>query len=180
MFTQSNILSAGKIHGFTAVEFMVVLGLSALFLVAAVPGYQALIQNNKIVAATNRLSASLNLARTEAIRRSTKVSVCPTANAAFTACGSTAQWGSGWIVFVDSDNDNVIDSSADLVKVADAPATGTKITSASAIISYDATGFLLSGATSLVVQTTGCSGNNARTISISGAGRVSITYSACS
>jgi len=53
---------------------MVTLLVAAIFLGIAVPSYYSLIQNNKVVAMTNKLAASLNYARMEAIRRAQRVS----------------------------------------------------------------------------------------------------------
>ncbi|KTD22340.1 GspH/FimT family pseudopilin [Legionella londiniensis] len=165
--------------GFTIVEFIAVLAIGAIFLIAAVPGYQALIQNNKVVSITNKLSASLNMARMEAVKRGVRVSVCPAANNAFTACGSNTQWNQGWIVFTDSDNNNAIDSANDLVKIAEAVPNGTTISSTSSIISYDGSGFVSSGASTLNLRATGCTGNNARTVNVSSSGRLSVVTGSC-
>ncbi len=165
--------------GFTLVEFMTVLAIAAIFTTLVVPGYKAVIQNNKVVSATNKLSASLQTARMEAIKRGITVAVCPTANAAFNACGTNSQWANGWIVFLDADKDNTIDSSSDLIKVSQEFADDAQITSSSSIVSYDSSGFVTSGATSFSLKTTGCTGNNARIVSVSSSGRVSIAVAAC-
>ncbi|RUR15228.1 prepilin-type N-terminal cleavage/methylation domain-containing protein [Legionella septentrionalis] len=164
---------------FTLVEFLTVLAMAAIFIALAVPGYYGLIQNNKVVSVANKLSASLGLARMEAVKRGVRVSVCPAANAAFSACGSNAQWSQGWIVFIDADNNNAIESSNDLVKVAEALPGGTQISTSARIISFDSTGFLTTGSTTLTLRASGCTGNNARVISIATSGRLSVATAAC-
>jgi type IV fimbrial biogenesis protein FimT len=168
-----------RLTGFTLIEFMTTLTIAAIFMAVIVPGYRAVSQNNRVVTIANKLTASLAYARMEAVRRSAKVSVCPTANAGFTACGASSQWSQGWIVFVDANNDNTINASSDLVKVSEAPGNGTTITSASSMVSYDDTGFVQNGATSFVVTATGCTGTNARTINLSSSGRISVVYTTC-
>jgi type IV fimbrial biogenesis protein FimT len=74
--------------GFSMVEIIVVLTIAGILLAIGVPGYLSLIQNNKVVSATNKLAASLNLARIEAIKRGLHVGICP-ANSALTACGTS-------------------------------------------------------------------------------------------
>ena len=139
-------------RGFTMIELIMVLTIGAIFMIAAVPGYQALIQNSKVVAVINQLSASLNLARMEAIKRGSRVSVCPTGNNTFTACGDNTQWGAGWIVFTDADSNNAIDSVNDRVKITAETPGRTEISSSSDIISFDGSGFASSGAATLTKQ----------------------------
>jgi type IV fimbrial biogenesis protein FimT len=165
--------------GFTLIELITVLSIAAIFLAAAVPGYYNIIQNNKVVTNTNKLASSLNLARMEAIKRGYKVSVCPAANASLNSCGSSAQWPLGWIVFTDADNNNAIDSSNDMLNISQAVPAGTSVTSANNIVSYDSTGFLLNGSTSISVTASGCKGKNSRTINVSTSGRLSVVLTSC-
>ncbi len=166
-------------HGFTIIEFMIVLTIAAIFVSVAVPSYYYLIQNNKVVSVTNKLAASFSSARMEAIKRGTRVSVCSAGNTSYTSCGNSSQWSQGWIVFTDADNNNAIDSSNDLVKIAEAPPTGSTITSNLSIVSYDGTGFTTTNALTMSLRTTGCRGNNARTLSIATSGRLSIATATC-
>ena len=166
--------------GFTLVEFMTILAIAAIFTTLAVPGYRNMIQNNKATSAANKLSASIQLARMEAVRRGVSVAVCPTANNNFTACGSSSQWSDGWIVYVDSDEDNTIDALSERIKVSEGFSSDANVTSASAAISYDGSGFLNSGGVSFSISTPGCTGNNARTLNVSASGRVSVVQAACS
>lgn len=171
-----------KIHlvaGFTLVELVTVLAIAAIFTTIAVPGYKAMIQNNKVASATNKLSASLHLARMEAVRRGVAVAVCPAASTAYTACGTSAQWSQGWIVFLDADKDNFIDATSDLVKVTQGFTSDAQVTTTKAIVSYDSAGFISNGAATFTLKTSGCTGNNARTIAVSTSGRVSIAQAAC-
>lgn len=161
------------------VELIAVLTIGAIFLMAAVPGYQALIQNSKVVAVTNQLSASLNLARMEAVKRGVRVSVCPAGNDALTACGDNTQWGAGWIVFTDADRNNAIQSVNDLVKITAESPGGTEISSSSHIISFDGSGFTSSGASTLTIRANGCTGNNVRILNVSSSGRLSIASAPC-
>ncbi|KTC69286.1 type IV pre-pilin [Legionella birminghamensis] len=168
-----------KEKGFTLTELIVTLCIAAIFISVAVPGYYSLIQNNKVVAMVNRLSASLNFARMEAIKRGVRVSVCSAGNASLTACGSATQWAQGWIVFVDANNNNLIDSNNDLVKVNEALPSGTQVNANSNIVSYDSMGFVSSGEMNLSVTAIGCKGNNARALNVSASGRLSISRTAC-
>ncbi|HIM05966.1 MAG TPA: type-4 fimbrial pilin related signal peptide protein [Gammaproteobacteria bacterium] len=84
---------------------LVTLAIVAIVAVIAAPSLQNFVLNNRIRSQTAALTSSLAFARTEAITRSTRVVTCPG-----TASGcSGAQWEDGWLVFVDTNNDAVLD-----------------------------------------------------------------------
>lgn len=166
-------------QGFTLIEFLVTMAIAALLMFVAVPGFYGIIQNNKIVTMTNKLSATFNFARSEAIRIGANVSVCPAANAALSSCGGAANWANGWIVFADPDGNNAIDSSNDILKVNEALPVGTSVTASAARVTYDASGFVSSNAFTISVAASGCYGKNGRVINIAASGRLAITYTTC-
>lgn len=81
--------------GFTLVELVVVVALIAILSAVAAPQMVALTNSNRLSAANSELTSALQLARSEAIRRGARVTVCPTSNG--TACASTTTW-SRWII----------------------------------------------------------------------------------
>lgn len=90
------------------VELLVILTISAILVAMAVPSFQAMIQNNRISSAVNALVASMDLARSEAIRRNGPVVVCrstdatnanPTCSSAPFGAYTANDWSVGWIVF---------------------------------------------------------------------------------
>ena len=85
--------------GFTLFELMVGIAIMGILATLAVPSFQEYGRNNRVVAAQNALVTALNSARSEAVRRSSTVTVCATSN--FTGCGTTSAWTSGWFVFDD-------------------------------------------------------------------------------
>ena len=101
--------------GFTLIELMVTLAVAALLLAGAVPTMRSITQNNLLAAVTNRLVATFQFARSEAVERRTQVSVCA-ANADATACSQSATWDTqGWLSFVDLDGDGVMDTGGDTI-----------------------------------------------------------------
>ncbi|MCK5002395.1 MAG: GspH/FimT family protein, partial [Gammaproteobacteria bacterium] len=61
-------------------------------------------KGNRMVANANELLAGLHLARSEAIKRNTRVSICKSTNAddASPTCATGAEgWDEGWFVFVE-------------------------------------------------------------------------------
>ena len=79
-------------RGFTLIEALITVLIAAIFLGVAVPSYYSLIQNNKIVTTTNKLSATFNMARMEAVKRGVKVTICSAANSGLSQCGNTGSY----------------------------------------------------------------------------------------
>ena len=84
--------------GFTLVELMVTIVVLAILLAIGIPSFASLIASNRLTSATNELIASLQAARTEALRRNARVTVCPAAPNANACSGA---WRDGWMAFVD-------------------------------------------------------------------------------
>jgi type IV fimbrial biogenesis protein FimT len=93
--------------GFTLIELLVTLALAAIILTQAVPSFSNLMQNNRLIAQKNEFLSTLNLARSEAIKRSARVTVCASTDQV--TC-NTNDWSQGWIVFADLDSDAVLDA----------------------------------------------------------------------
>lgn len=104
MFNLARLRS--RVRGVTLIEVMVVVGIVAILAMMAAPNFRAMIERNQINSATNELMMGLQLARSEAIRLNSTVTLCRSANG--TACGSPAGWESGWIVFHDRDGDGSV------------------------------------------------------------------------
>ncbi|MEP0202333.1 MAG: GspH/FimT family pseudopilin [Halioglobus sp.] len=82
--------------GFTLVEMMIVLVILAVLLVLAAPTFTQSGLTTRLKSYSNLLVSSVHLARGEAIKRNTDVSLC-VSNPAGTAC-TTGGWEQGWIV----------------------------------------------------------------------------------
>jgi type IV fimbrial biogenesis protein FimT len=103
--------------GFTLMELLVAVAIAGILLAVGMPSMREFIQNGRITAVTNELVGTLMVARSEAIKQSTQVCVCPstTVNAAIPACAANGNWESGWIAFSDFNGDCAINGANDLL-----------------------------------------------------------------
>ena len=103
-------LNTYKNNGFTLIELMVTVSIAAILISIAVPSFKTMFKNNRVTAATNEFVTALVLARSEALKRNNNVSVCTTLNQQ--TCSNTSDFANGWIVFMDCNEDGVIDNGA--------------------------------------------------------------------
>lgn len=90
---------------------MVGVAVMAVILMVGVPSFQSAVASSRLTTSTNDMVSALAAARTEAIRRGTRVTLCKSANA--TQCTTAGNWAQGWIIFVDttrSATDAAVDS----------------------------------------------------------------------
>lgn len=90
-------------------ELMVTLTLVALLVAIAAPNFRSFMLNSRMTGSANDLLSSIQLARSEAIKRQLPVAICGSDNpeAGLPAC--TAQF-TGWVVWADADDDAAIDA----------------------------------------------------------------------
>jgi len=138
-----------KQNGFTLYELMIALAIFGILAGFGVPGYLNYVRNAELNNATATIFADIYLARSEAIKTKTPVTVCRTAdvNAASPSCdNSDSIWTGGWLVFVDSANNGIYESADDrLLKVGSPPSTHIQIkanSNAAAFISFNSDGSL--------------------------------------
>lgn len=127
--------------GFTLIELMVTLSVAAILIAVAVPSFGSLLSSNRISSSVSAFNQTLNLARSEAVRRGTVVSVCRS-NDQMT-CTDTP-WDRGWLVWVDSNGNRVLDNAEVTIRVQGALSTVISMVQAPATIpfSYNPNGFL--------------------------------------
>jgi type IV fimbrial biogenesis protein FimT len=91
-----------RIRGFTAIEMMIVVVIVAILTAMAAPGMGKMLRNQRVKTAAFDVFASLNFARSEAVKRNTTVTMTPY---------NAADWTAGWTI-TDS-NGNVLKKERD-------------------------------------------------------------------
>jgi type IV fimbrial biogenesis protein FimT len=88
-----------SLRGITLIELMVAISVLAILLAIAIPSFENALLGSKLSSQANTFLASLQLARSEAIKRNGRVIVCKSANGA--VCTSAGGWEQGWIIHPD-------------------------------------------------------------------------------
>lgn len=131
-----------KQSGFTLIELMVTLAVAGILMSIAVPNYRTFILNSRISAQANDFMAAIGMARSEAIKRGTRVTLCK--RATNTTCTTSGNWEQGWLIFTDGSTVGTKDGTDVIIQVR-GPLTGTNTlignTNVVDYIAYSAGGF---------------------------------------
>ncbi|MBK7492085.1 MAG: GspH/FimT family pseudopilin [Nitrosomonas sp.] len=126
-------------HGFTLTELLVTLSVASILLTVAVPNYRTFVQNNLQSTQSNNFYSTLALAKSEAIRRSSPVTVCPSTNG--TSCTGGVIWSNGWLVFADTNSNGVVEAGDEILQVGVAFSGGNTFSGTRTRVTFTANGF---------------------------------------
>lgn len=83
--------------GLSLIELITSLLIVAVLMRVAVPSFNSVIRDNRLLSGGNGIMGAIAFARSEAVRRGRLVTVCPTSDGK--VCGS--DWAAGWMVYVE-------------------------------------------------------------------------------
>jgi type IV fimbrial biogenesis protein FimT len=162
----------GGQRGFNLLELMVTMVVVGVVVAMGAPAMIDFIKDMRLTAATNDVLGFFQYARSEAAKRSGRVTLCISDNLS-TCSTSATNWGVGAVAFVDANGNNQVDTGETLLRVLD-PMTpnGVTVVPTTAF----ATGYYFyyrpSGAANSVGTLRVCStGRRARDISVNNIGR---------
>ena len=163
---------SNPLAGFTLIELIITLVILGILLTIAIPLMRPLLRNNSLTSAANSFEASLNYARSEAVTRGRRVVACASANpmAEPPACSNNANWQTGWLVFVDGNDNNTYQAINDVLLRVSGPLGGNvTLAGAAAAVAFTNMGGVTVGNGDYVACGSGLS---RRTINITPSGRI--------
>jgi type IV fimbrial biogenesis protein FimT len=101
-------MNGKKQHGFTLYELLITLLVVGIVLTIGIPNLGDFTRNGRITGTANDLHSSFMVARSEAARAKTNVTICASADPMGAAANCDGEsFEQGWIVFVDVDNGDI-------------------------------------------------------------------------
>ena len=129
-------------RGFTLIELLVTLSVASILLAMAVPSYRVFVQDSLLLTQSNSFSSAMTLAKSEAVKRSSPATICPSTNG--TGCTGGTVWSNGWLVFADTNGDGAVDVGEDIIQVNAALTGGNILQSGARIrVTYAASGYTI-------------------------------------
>ncbi len=169
-----------KQRGVTLVELMIVIAIAAIFAVIAIPSMTDFVRTTRITSVTSQLNSDMNFAKSEAVKRNTRVLICP-ANNTNTDCNATASWSTaGWLVCYDNTNDATDNCDAtstanpNPIQIRSATDPTVTVTGPAVAVRFNPIGSQgVVGNTGVTLTVTGTwAGAKSRTISVAGSGSI--------
>jgi type IV fimbrial biogenesis protein FimT len=102
--------------GFSIVELMIVLAIASILMTLAAPSMGTFVRDNRLQSESLRLLRMMHFARSEAVKRKTRVVLCRSADptAAAPSCGGNLNtWTTGYLVFASGDGNNTFEAAND-------------------------------------------------------------------
>jgi type IV fimbrial biogenesis protein FimT len=103
-----------KQNGYSLYELIITSAVASV-LGAGAMGMGSLLQDARMTASVNQLMGDLSLARNEAIKRRTAVTLCNSENG--TDCTHGSEWHRGWIVFADDNMNRKVDNGEAIIQI---------------------------------------------------------------
>lgn len=98
-----------KSNGFTLIELMVTLAISAILLSLGISGMKSMTERGKLREQLSRFESSLKYARGEAVAKSSPVILCASVDGENCRNNNRDEWDRGWFMFLDADQDGEYD-----------------------------------------------------------------------
>ena len=171
--------------GFTLLELMVTLAVSAILMFVAVPSFVSFIRNSQMTTQANAFFTDLSLTKSEAVKRNARVSICASANG--TTCSGSTNWATGWIVFTDaSGTSGVLDGTDELLRThGEIKGEATFTSNGDTYVQFTSSGYSSSYSDASATETlftldhASCTGDQKRVISVAPYGRVEVERETC-
>jgi type IV fimbrial biogenesis protein FimT len=162
-------------NGFSLIELMVVLAVISILMSIGVPSFRTLMADNQITNSSNELLYALQIARTEAVKRNSMVSLCPSSDQS--TCTGNGSWHVGWIIFIDTNNNGARENAEEIIRVQNALDTTVTLAGPNAI--QYATGGYLSPAAMTTIQASATGSTNNKWVCLTAIGKAKVQSTSC-
>lgn len=148
-------------RGVTLLELMTALTVLGVLVAISAPAFRQFTADSRTTAAINDLVSALNLARSEALRRSAPAVTCSSDDQE--TCAGDDDWATGWIVFADVNANGDADA-GELIQAWPAVGGNMTLDGSAARVTYNTMGMrepMTGGNITFDVHVSGCSGRRA-------------------
>ncbi len=159
-------------RGMTLIEVLVTVSVLAILLAVGVPAFNQFVVSNRLSAYSSDMLSTLTLARSEAIKRNSRVVLCKSADGE--SCAGAGSWNQGWIVFADPNNNANRDAGEPTVYKVAALQSGYAFDGVNGFVSsvsYDAQGGATQAGTVTLCPPAPAASGQGREIVVSASGR---------
>ncbi|HTS23776.1 MAG TPA: GspH/FimT family pseudopilin [Casimicrobiaceae bacterium] len=120
--------------GLSLLELLAAIAIFSLVLGFGVPSYRDWIAARQLANHAEYLVETLNQARSEAVKRQSRVNLCKSIDGR--QCAAAGSWSAGWIMFEDDDHDGNIDAAERIIRLAGPAGNGITVTANHPLESY--------------------------------------------
>jgi type IV fimbrial biogenesis protein FimT len=105
------------VAGFTMTELIVVMIIIGILAAIGAPTFKYVTASNRIAAEINGLLGDMQFARSEAVKEGQTVTVCASSTPYTSCTGAGGAWQHGWIVFLDANGNQQVDTGEAILRV---------------------------------------------------------------
>lgn len=163
----------GNTSGFSVIELIIVMAIACILLALGLPSFVNFTRDVRAGSMMGRVTADIQVARSESVKRNTRILFCARDGNGCTGTPAAAAWMNGWVVCYDRDSNGACDPSTaaepNPIRVQDAIAAPLVIAGPAANLVMLPTGATSAGA---VFTVTGGGSPISRTATIQASGSV--------
>lgn len=179
-------MSGSPQGGFSVIELMITVAIAAVLLALAVPNFRDALSRTRVAGTADELQSALSLARAEALKLKSPVTLC--ARATDSTCATGTSWANGFLLFQDPNGNGIPESTERMLRTRTFDLPDVQVTATAASLSLLGNGriaggiartFEVLGPNCTAGAGTGADSGQRRQLTVAASGRVSGRRMAC-